>query len=228
MPEALAQPGSHGSHERGVGKLRRLPRYRTGYSHFVHYAKLGLPAIAVGIVLLLIIWPEFHTDNRRIDLVAGDASFTVDGINRATNTRFTGVDNKNRPYSVVADSVAQMDDRAERFEFVNPRATISLSEEGPTSLAAPLGQYLHKQRSLELQGGVLMRRENAYEFRTERASINLKSGEAQVETPVTGDGEFGKINARGLTAEDNGRTLKFRGPVRLVLHPTDNSQEPAQ
>ena len=174
-----------------------MPRYRSGYSRFVRYAKLGLPVIAASIVLLLVIWPEFRTDTPRFEIRTGDASFTVEGVNRATNTRFTGVDNKNRPYSVIADTVVQMDDQAERFEFVNPRATISLAEEGQTSLAASPG--LVSAHSTIARTGGWSAHETGKRLRISHreSPVQPEVGEAQIETPVTGDGEFGKIDALG-------------------------------
>ena len=70
-------------------KAKQPPRLsgRNGYSLFVTSMKLLLPALATGLVLLVVAWPQIIADHRGIGLdfskIARDQAKTLDDLKRA-------------------------------------------------------------------------------------------------------------------------------------------------
>src|SRR6266567_7728230 len=68
--------GAGGIGASGIGAGRRLARPGTGYSRFVNLMKLLLPAIAVGLLLLVVAWPRIQSgfDHLRLTFARLDLS----------------------------------------------------------------------------------------------------------------------------------------------------------
>ncbi len=83
---------------------------RNSYSLFVSSMKLVLPALAAGLVLLVIAWPQLMPDVSRSGLdfnkIARDHAKTLNML----NARYSGVDENNQPFNVAADLATQSPD----------------------------------------------------------------------------------------------------------------------
>ena len=64
------------------------------------------------------------------------------------------------------------------------------------------------------------------EFRTSRARVDLEKRIISGTEPVAGHGPLGELNATGFRVLDNGGTIVFGGPARLVIHPSAMKPRP--
>ena len=55
----------------GAPPARRLSRPNNGYSRFVGWMKLVLPAVAIGLLLLVVAWPRIQSGLDRLKLSFG-------------------------------------------------------------------------------------------------------------------------------------------------------------
>lgn len=194
-----------------------MPRFRSRYSRFVTLMKYALPVVAGSVLLLVVVWPEFKPKPERFAIGISDLKVNVEGGQRVVNARFTGVDSENRPFSVTADAVVQ--DAKDGVKLTQPKADVTLAGNSWVAIAAPQGTLWRKQEVLNLVGGVDLFHDDGYEFQTEEARIDLRSGAASGDTQVKGQGPFGTVNAEGFRIVDSGDRIIFNGKSRLVIFP---------
>ena len=193
--------------------------YPSAYSRFVWLMKYALPLIAGVVLLLVIVWPEIKSKGKRFPVKLSNLNIETSGGQRVINARFTGVDSKNRPFSVTADTVLQEVEMKQEVELTQPKADITLASKSWVAIAAPSGVFRRNREELHLFGGVDLFHDAGYEFRTRKATIGLKNGKATSNTKVNGQGPFGTIEAQGFLVTDNGSRVLFTGKSRLVLYP---------
>ncbi|MCF8495770.1 MAG: LPS export ABC transporter periplasmic protein LptC [Alphaproteobacteria bacterium] len=214
--------GSPDSSERlkRIGERQFSPRpHSTGYSRFIRHMRLILPLMALALVAAVFTWrtTEKNFIVRRAQEAKSDEKMI--GRNELVNPRFESVDQKNRPYTVVAK-------RAVRGEAGKEENTITLEEpianmkmENGSHIAAQAAQGIYTQTddTLLLQGGVQLSHDKGYRVDTQTLRLNLKKGTALTETPVRGEGPLGSLEAHGLRADEKQGLLWLKGPAKLII-----------
>jgi lipopolysaccharide export system protein LptC len=195
----------------------QLRRAGARYSRFVLLMKLALPAIAILLVILVVVWPQFQDlqEGFRIQISKLAAPSITEQY--LTNARFTGVDAKSRPYSVTAASASQAAERGSAIRLARPKADITLSDGSWVALTANEGALSREARILALSGGVALFHDNGMEMHTPSATLDLKAGTAEGREPVEGQGPFASVNAQGFRVIEHGERMIFTGKARLVL-----------
>src|SRR6185369_2452691 len=121
---------------------RRSARLNTGYSRFVGLMKFLLPAVAVGLLLLVAAWPRLQAglDRLRLSFTRLDLSEARDL--RMVNARFSGIDKQHRPYVLTADVARQMPDRNDLMALEGSKGDITLQSGAWLAVTAFTGVYL--------------------------------------------------------------------------------------
>jgi lipopolysaccharide export system protein LptC len=212
----------HGRRSEAGTRLGRKRSAGAAYSRFVGAMKIVLPAIALILIVMVVVWPEFHKQPSTFQI--GMARISVqeeEGGQKLVNARYTGVDKRYHPYTVTADAIVHGDPTEDLVELEKPNADITI--EGGTWLAvtAPAGQFSRQHQVLELTGGVNVFHDQGYEFRTERAMVDFTRGTAFGDAPVRGQGPFGLLSSEGFLVLDSGLSVTFTGKARLVLFATE-------
>jgi lipopolysaccharide export system protein LptC len=202
-----------------AGAPRRLSRPSTGYSRFVGWMKLLLPAVAVGLLLLVVAWPRIQSglDRLRISFTRLDLSEARDL--RMVNARFSGLDKRHRPYVLTADVARQMPDRNDLMALEGPKGDITLQNGAWLALTSFTGVYLTQTQLLDLFGDVKLFHDRGYELTTDTAHIDMVAGTAEGHDPVQGQGIFGDITSEGFRLLDHGQTIIFTGKAKLHVAP---------
>ena len=189
------------------------------YSKFVGYMRIGLPALAGFLILLVLILPQFMGDEDRFRVgnvtkplkdAAADALSMV-------NARYFGTDGKGQPFSVTAKGVKERPDPDKRVDLVAPQADITLTSGHWLSITAGAGIYDRQAEQLDLSGDVSLFQDKGYEMHTAEMSIRMKEGSAKGTVPVQAQGPFGQLDAQGFDLTDKGDNVFFNGPAKLIL-----------
>ena len=209
--------GSRGPRQRLGDRL--TPRAPTGalgrrYSRFVGIAKLLLPVAALGLASLAIAWPNLQPDAPPVTLASGTTS---PGEARMINPRYVGVDDEQRPFSVTAVACTNCEPDAAIVELEAPSGEYWLEDGRMLAGSAATGLFDTAQRQLVLEGDVEVTRDDGYRFLTSVATVDLEGGRTFGDQPVVGSGPGGDINASGFHIEDQGNTVIFLGPARMVV-----------
>jgi len=204
----------------GAGTRRRRRRPHLGYSRFVAVVKIVLPALAVALIVLVALWPQFLLDGGRFRLTAGSGGAAED-IDRLSmvNPRFEGSDEKDRPFMVTVDLAIQDSADRDLVELTRPKADMTLTNGAWVALTAEHGRYHRGVDTLELSGGVNLFHDRGYEIHTTEATIDLAAGTAEGDRPVEAQGPFGELASEGFRVTGNGALIEFTGKSRLRLEP---------
>lgn len=203
------------------GKGRQPPRFsgRNSYSLFVSSMKLLLPALAAGLVLLVIAWPQIMPDVSRSGLdfnkVARDYAKTLNML----NARYSGVDQNNQPFNIAADLATQAPDQENVVELQHPKADILTTGGDLVALTARLGHYDRDGETLELTGTVNLIHDKGFKIVTESATVDLKNGSAAGDDAVAGDGPSGELQSEGFRLRERGQIIVFTGKSRMLIYP---------
>jgi lipopolysaccharide export system protein LptC len=189
------------------------------YSNFVGAMKVMLPAIALGLILLVVAWPQFRAveDGFRV----GVANITSEDAAdlRMVNARYQGVDKRGEAFTVTARSAVKHKPTSDVIELETPQADITLNRGNWVTLKAEFGAYREQDQQLDLIGSVNLYHDDGYEFRTISAHLNMTNNSAEGDDPVQGQGPFGEIASQGFRIYDKGERIIFTGKAHLLMRP---------
>lgn len=187
-----------------------------GYSRIVTGTKTLVFSIALILALVLISLPLF--DFKKKDFIATDYNSILKRITTPTmmNPRFHGLDNKQQPYHIFADTAIKTDDN--RIVLTNVNAEIKLNMSGWVSAKATQAIYSLEKKEINLFGIVSIYSDSGYELETSTAHIDLNNHTASGQNDIRIQGTPGTINAGSfLIREDN--TLFFNHRVKMTIYP---------
>ena len=188
------------------------------YSKFVGYMRIGLPALAGVLVVLVIALPQFMGEDERFRIgTAPIRDAAVEALSMV-NARYFGTDKEGQPFSVTAQGVKERPDNDKQVELTGPQADITLKNGDWLSIEATSGLYTRDTETLDLSGNVSLFQDKGYEMHTEAVSIKLKDSSASSRTPVQSQGPFGELTAQGFDLYEKGDRVVFLGPARLLLN----------
>ncbi|NQV99449.1 MAG: LPS export ABC transporter periplasmic protein LptC [Rhodospirillales bacterium] len=206
-------------------RASRLPRrFTQSYSRFVAMMKFLLPVAALVLIAMVVLWPHIGADDLRFRIGFAAIKASVSKEPSMVNPRFVGTDSENKPYSITADLARSLGDLSDKdvptnIELEMPKADITLEDGSWLVLTARTGLLANQDKALNLEGAVNLFHDSGYEFRTEKAAINLATGVASGNLPIEGQGPFGVLKAEGFKLIEKGKTIYFSGKSKLVLHP---------
>ncbi len=198
---------------------RARPRQNKWYSRFVQMMKFLLPAVALLLIGLVLVWPHLRSDDLRFRL--SFAALTADETEDPSmvNPRYLGIDKENQAFSITADLARKLASGTANVELEMPKADIVLDDGTWLVLTAENGVFKRLKKTLDLTGAVNLFHDSGYEFRTSKASIDLEQGTAESTTAVRGQGPFGDLRAEGFRLIDKGKTILFTGKAKLKIYP---------
>ena len=191
------------------------------YSQFAIAMRFMLPLVAIGIVVLVVAWPQLTEKPNKFSLSVSKVTATKSGTQQIINARFTGTDSKQRPYSVTADTASQSKKSPDVVELAFPKADITMQDGAWLALSAETGKFDRRSQVLNLRGQVNLFHDRGYQLQTSTADIFIKQGTASGNESVTGQGPVGTLEASGFRILDGGSRVLFTGKSRLTLYRTE-------
>ncbi|MFO1058363.1 MAG: LPS export ABC transporter periplasmic protein LptC [Dongiaceae bacterium] len=200
-------------------RARSQPRRRrTAYSRVVLVLRLLLPALAVAMIVVITMWHQFTQEENRFRLGGAEmAPHQVASLTMA-NVRYEGVDEKNRPFNVTADTARQVDKQGEVIDLAEPKADITMESGEWLALTAASGRYQRRANSLDLAGGVTIFHDKGFTFQAATLHVNLTDRTADSREAVQGQGPSGELTATSFRMIEGGNVLLFGGPAHITLY----------
>jgi lipopolysaccharide export system protein LptC len=187
------------------------------YSRRVAFLKRLLPAIGIGLLLLVGAWPRLRPllDSVRLTLpsIARRDARELQMI----GPRYAGVDRLHRPFVLTAAAARQMPGQSDLMSLVRPRGKLILRNGARVDLTAATGVYQTQAKMLDLFGDVTLTHQNGTRFVTQAAHLDLAAETASGHDSVSGRGPSGSIKAEGFRILDKGDTVFFTGRSHLLL-----------
>ncbi len=199
---------------------RAVPRrYSARHSQVVNLLKVLLPAVALGLVAMVLLWPQLNPIDERFRL--GSAGVSIDDLEnlRMVNPRYVGSDSQDQPYTLTADQALQLSGDGNLTDLVNPKGDITLKDGTWLALSAEAGVYRKQDEILDLEGNVNLFHDDGYEIVTPKARVELEKGTASGDSPVTGQGPDTELEGEGFRVYNRGDRVLVTGQSRLLIRP---------
>ena len=222
---------------RANGEAAERPRLRLGgfapgaprvhsaiYSQLVGFLKFALPAVALGLATLVLIWPQLNPLDQRFRLTPVQVSMEDLENLRMVQPRYVGVDERSQPYTIIAEQATQQKGSSDETGLAHPQGDIQLTQGAWLALTADRGIYKQTAKELDLEGGVQIFHDGGYEITTETAVVDLDKGFASGDTDVRGQGPNSTLEGKGFRIHDRGQRVEVTGPARVMLFPTPTAQ----
>ena len=189
------------------------------YSRFVHAMKMLLPMLAIVLIAVILAWPHIRVKDVRFRI--GFSALKAGAAEEANmvNPRYIGADKDQQPFTVTAALARNAVQSAAVVELEMPKADITLKDGTWLVLTAEQGVYGRATQVLDLAGAVNLFHDHGYEFKTQKARVELEKGVASGDQPVRAHGPFGELEAQGFQIVDRGGTIYFLGRSKATLYP---------
>ena len=202
----------------GTARTRRPPTVRRmkRRRRFVGVAKLVLPFCGLLLLTSVAMWPELERmrDNAALSMRRAFAIDPASGQMR--RPQYHGVDARGRPYTLSAATARETSPG--RIALVAPKGD-GLPQNGPWLMVeSERGVLLQHTSQLDLEGEVVLYRDDGTTLRSDTAAIDLKAGAAASSDKTHAEGPFGALDAQGYTLTDKGANIQFAGPAHLVMN----------
>lgn len=195
------------------------------YSVFIKFMRLFLPLAAIAIVMILLLWPQISSVKieplNESDL---QALKQAESENRLLSPVFNTQDDKGRPMVITADEAIQMRSNQNHIDLVEPSASLK-GEGGNVMISGNAGQYNQADKTISLQGGVVVSDSDHNVLETESLDANIAAGTAESQTPAKLTTKNGVVTGQKVIVEDNGQKTIFQGPAKAVITSTGSDSE---
>jgi lipopolysaccharide export system protein LptC len=203
-------------------RLGNLPGNR--YSRRVAMMKLALPAIGIGLLLMVTIWPRVAPLFDRLRFAAIDLKEAREL--RMINPRYAGTDRSGHPFVVTAAVGRQVPARNDLMALDQPRADLKSHSGATIVVTADSGVYQSQTQFLDMFGNVTLTHENGTKIVTNSARLDVANNAAEGHDPIEGHGPSGDIKAQGFQALDKGDIVIFTGKSDLWLRSSKSGTAP--
>ncbi|HYM72053.1 MAG TPA: LPS export ABC transporter periplasmic protein LptC [Stellaceae bacterium] len=194
--------------------LANLPGNR--HSRRVALLKIALPAIGVGLLMMVAAWPRIAPLFERLRFSAIDLREAREL--RMINPRYAGTDRSNHPFVVTAAIGRQVPGRDDVMSLQAPEADLKSHSGGDIVLTADSGVYQAHTQLLDAFGHVTMVHQDGTRIVTSSARLDAVNNAAEGHEPVEGHGPSGDIKAEGFRIVDKGAIVIFTGRSDLILN----------
>lgn len=201
------------------GRARRPQAGSRRYSRFVRSMKYLLPTAAAILVAVVVAWPQFEWDGTRSEPSEWQVEPEEAENLSMTDPRYVGVDEQERPFVVTADGARQISPDTERVALTNPKGDITLSDGAWVAVTAREGIFDRDTYELDLFGGVEVFHDEGYTLTSESVHVDLRTGTATGDQPVTGHGPGGSLAGEGFRVLDRGDTIVLSGRSSMLIRP---------
>jgi len=204
---------------------RRIAKARDNrITRLVARLRLWLPLSALGVIFLLFLWPVIMPNFVMPNIAKNIPDLVID------NLHYTGLDNKNQPYSLLAAQATRPASLHGIYDLTKPEGEITLQSGAWMDGKADYGRYDETNRKLWLGGNVQLFHDKGYQVTTDEAQVNLNNDDAWGDKNVLIQGAFGTIRGKGFRFLDSGHTVIVEGPATAVLslHGTAASDKPVE
>ncbi len=194
---------------------RRLHRPRVRSSVLVAWMKMLLPATALVLIALVILWPQLLPQ----DGLLGGAKVTVSDVDtsRMANPRFVGVDEQNRPYEIIAVEALQQGGENDIVLLESPQGDVTLEDDTWLSLSAANGVWHRTEEIVDLSGGVELFQDEGHHLSSDTAHVDIPNCSVGSDSPTVGHGPSGMVEGEGFRLRDRGARIEFTGKAKAVL-----------
>lgn len=191
---------------------------RSRHSKFVSLMKIALPLGAIALTVTVLVYSGVFDVRDRLDISFREIANLNNDL-RMVSPRVAGLDKSGRPYLLTADTATQAAGKPSQITLDNVQADLKLPEGSDwVALNATSGLLDTETQVIDLHQKVDIYASTGYEFHGTSARIDFRQGKVASEEPVQGHGPLGTLRADRMTANNDDRTMRFSGHVKVRIY----------
>lgn len=202
--------GGAGGAEDGRGDGGNIHRR----SHIVQALKVILPVMAMVIGAIVIVFAITYRPPSTIATTSIKFDTTE---TKMLHPRFTGRDDENRAFVVVADAARKKHEEPHLVLMDQIKARVIGENEPGLLLTAISGVFETEKRFLELTGDIQVRSSDGYNLATEAAEADLNGGVIKGDKAIVASGPIGELRADRFWVFREQQQIRFEGNVRVEM-----------
>lgn len=173
-------------------------------------AKWALPILAGLFLASIIIWPEINHLVHQDRAILREMRHIHAESGNIVNAVYRDIDSHNHPYTLTARTAHQIGNN--HIDLDHPEADIILDHGVWLHLRSNHGVYLRHDQTLNLDGHVILYRNDGLLLNTPSADIDLDQGVMATHNWVHAEGPFGTQDAQSAFLDQQRDILQFMGP----------------
>lgn len=178
------------------------------------WTRLGLLALAAGLSVAVVGQTAWRMlDARRGALASESAPLAMD------NPRFTGAMHDGRAFLITARRAERDATDPDKVKLIDPTLVRGYGAPEASKVTSKDGVYEEAKNLLVLTKDVKIDNGQGYEFASQEARIDTKTGQVVGGAPVAGAGPRGNVSADSYSVDDKGDRVTFKGRVRTRVQP---------
>jgi lipopolysaccharide export system protein LptC len=131
-----------------------------------------------------------------------------------TDSRFTGFDKRDQPFSISARSAVQDENDASKVRLQSVDAEVRHKSGQQISIKSNTAVYDANSKTINLQGDVRISSTDGFDARMAEAVVDINQHRLRSEVPVKVVHPRGVIQANGMEIEDDGARILFFNRVK--------------
>jgi lipopolysaccharide export system protein LptC len=207
------------------GDAEAIYRAALRHSRFVHWLRVGVPAV-IAAALLMVVGVNYMPALGRFRLPGELGKLVIKGTKvTMQQPRLAGYTIDSRPYEFTAKSAEQDITKPDLMELHQIEAKIEMQDKSTVNVTSNAGTYDMKTEMLTLVEPVHLVSSNGSEMRLREATIDIHKGNVVSQKPVWVKLTNGVINAKRLEVKDSGDVIRFGGGVTMTVYPDRESTQ---
>jgi len=188
------------------------------YGNYVRLMKLLLPALSVGVIVMLAIYPLLVQTETGFTLDFAELTEHDDTI-RMISPHYAGSDRRGRNFDIKAETAYQnaTEDKIVYLDIIS--ADVALEAGGWMALDSLGGTYQPGADLLDLTGQVNIFSDIGYEAHSRAMSLDMEQGVATSKHQVHGQGPFGVFESGGMEVDIDGNYVHLTDGVSVTVYP---------
>ena len=199
--------------ERAIKREWALPQSR--HDRVVKAMQVGLPLIGI-LVLVALLFAPLSKDDEVSFILEPEGVEEAKERMRVERARYTGEDNRGRPFTIVANRAVQETSAVPIVEIRGMAARLDM-ERGPLTIVAERGQYAIEDKQVRVDGPVTVDGPDGYHLEAHDVVIDIGERRLESEGSVDGAMRLGSFEAGKLEADLAERTITLSGRARLKI-----------
>ena len=208
-----------------AGPRRPLHPHVRRHTRMVVTMRLALPALAAVLLASLAVWTQFGGDSGLFRMTFNPSHREEFSALTMSNPHFEGVDQQQRPFSVMAQKAIQMDKAGDVMDLEAPEADVTVDNGAWLAINADSGRFMRIAQKLDLDGAVSLFHDQGFELHTRDVQVDLGASSAHTSQPVQGQGPSGNMTADGLDVLNGGKRIILLGHAHLTIYGGDQLTE---
>ncbi len=192
----------------------------------VRVFKIILVTFALALIAAVVGMPAYNSYHEKMKFYYGEEKDGVEVLKEAEQPKiekpkFYGLDNKNQPYTIIADVGEQQDKN--NLTLSKVYTDIKLNDKSFVLMTSDAAKIALDKNELDLEGKIEINIDADYTINTDKAKVFYKTRDAEGENGVEVNSKRGHITADTFKTSNSYDEIVFKKNVKTTLYPSENN-----